>query len=94
MTDIVKRSVGKPLHLGVERDGKLIHLTATPENGKGITVDGADARPTAATSASRSTGHRAGRAAGRPVGRSFSTMWQVTDQEVDGHRRRPSRRAA
>ena len=40
MTDAIKDSAGTPLRLGVERDGKLIHLTATPENGKGITVDG------------------------------------------------------
>ena len=40
MTNAIKRSDGIPLNLGVERDGKLIHLTATPENGKGIKVDG------------------------------------------------------
>jgi membrane-associated protease RseP (regulator of RpoE activity) len=39
MTNIVKHSVGIPLTLGVERDGRLLHLTATPESGKGITVD-------------------------------------------------------
>jgi membrane-associated protease RseP (regulator of RpoE activity) len=39
MTDVVSRSVGRPLHLGVDRNGKLIHLTATPVSGKGITVD-------------------------------------------------------
>ncbi len=41
MTDAIKRSTGTPVTLGVERDGKLIHLTATPENGKGIKVGGA-----------------------------------------------------
>ncbi len=40
MTDIVQHSVGKPLDFGVERDGRLIHVRATPESGKGITVGG------------------------------------------------------
>jgi membrane-associated protease RseP (regulator of RpoE activity) len=39
MVDIVKHSVGKALTLGVERHGQLLHLIATPESGKGITVD-------------------------------------------------------
>ena len=56
MTDIIGRSTGKPLTLGVERDGKLIQLTATPESGKGIKVDGTAAWPTTATSASPSAG--------------------------------------
>ena len=37
-------SAGKPLTLGVERDGRLIHLTATPADGTGITVGGEQAR--------------------------------------------------
>ena len=41
MTNVVQHSVGKPLQLGVERDGKLIHLTATPDSGQGIKVEGA-----------------------------------------------------
>ena len=39
-TSIIGRNTGKQLTLGVERDGKLIHLTATPESGQGINVDG------------------------------------------------------
>jgi membrane-associated protease RseP (regulator of RpoE activity) len=40
MTDIVQHSTGKTLNLGVERDGRLIHVQATPQSGKGITVNG------------------------------------------------------
>jgi membrane-associated protease RseP (regulator of RpoE activity) len=40
MTTIVQHSIGKPLQLGVERDGQLVHLTATPANGKGVTIQG------------------------------------------------------
>ena len=38
MIDTIGSSIGKPLTLGVERDGKLIDLHATPESGKGIKV--------------------------------------------------------
>ena len=94
MTDIVKHSAGKPLRLGVERDGKLIQ----PHGHAGR-----------AGRASRSTGRRSanrgylGVEIGRPprrsrllaaVGARFSTMWQVTDQDGRRARRRRSRRAA
>ena len=38
MTDTIKRAVGTPLRLGVERGGRLIELTATPANGKDVTI--------------------------------------------------------
>jgi membrane-associated protease RseP (regulator of RpoE activity) len=83
MTDIIKHSIGKPLSLGVERDGRLIHLTATPESGRGITIDG---------QALGDGGHlgigiqQATASVGwlGAIGNSFDTMWQVTDQEVTG----------
>ncbi len=83
MTDVVRRSTGTPLTLGVERDGKLIHLTATPENGKGIKVDG---QPLAnrgylgvdIETATKSVGTLA------VPGAALSTMWNVTHQEVTG----------
>lgn len=83
MIDIVKHSVGTPLRLGVERDGKLIHLTATPQSGKGITVDHtplANRGYLGVTigSAPQSVGLLAA------PGAALSTMWQVTDQEVSG----------
>ena len=40
MTNEVKDATGKQIVLGVERNGRLIHLTATPESGKGVKVDG------------------------------------------------------
>jgi membrane-associated protease RseP (regulator of RpoE activity) len=36
--DTIERSVDKPLTLGVERDGQLLHITVTPTNGDGIKV--------------------------------------------------------
>ncbi len=83
MPDIIKHSVGKPLHLGVDRNGKLIHLTATPVNGKGITVNGQTLgnRGYLGVEIRRATASVAPLAA---IGRSFTTMWQVTDQEVMG----------
>jgi membrane-associated protease RseP (regulator of RpoE activity) len=83
MTDVIKRSVGTPLNLGVERDGKLIHLTATPENGKGITVDGQklDDRGYLGVEISTAT------ASVGPLqapGAALSTMWSVTTAEASG----------
>jgi membrane-associated protease RseP (regulator of RpoE activity) len=83
MTDVVKHSTGKQLELGVERNGKLIHLSATPRSGKGITVGGqalgdrgylgVEIKPATASVGPLDA-----------VGNSFTTMWQVTDQEVVG----------
>ncbi len=83
MTDIVKRSIGKPLTLGVERDGRLIHLTATPANGKGITVAGEQLgdRGYLGVEIEHATAPVGLLSA---VGSSFTTMWQVTDQELTG----------
>ena len=83
MTNIVKRSVGKPLQLGVERNGRLIHLTATPADGKGITVNGQalSDRGYLGVEIRQATASVGPLAA---IGHSFNTMWQVTDQEVTG----------
>jgi len=83
MTDIVKRSIGKPLVLGVERAGRLVHLTATPADGKGITVGGQTLgnRGYLGVEIKEATAPVALLSA---VGSSFTTMWQVTDQEVAG----------
>ncbi len=83
MTDVIRGSAGKPLRLGVERNGKLIHLTATPTSGKGITEDGSPLANrgylgVAIQQASAPVGLLAS------VGDSFNTMWQVTDAEVAG----------
>jgi membrane-associated protease RseP (regulator of RpoE activity) len=83
MTDVIKRSTGTPLTLGVERDGKLIHLTATPKSGKGITVQRqklAD-RGYLGVEIETATSQVATLAA---PGAALSTMWNVTTQEVSG----------
>ena len=83
MTNIIKRSTGTSLVLGVERDGKLIHLTATPANGKGITVDGQALanRGYLGVEISQATAPVGPLAS---IGDSFSTMWQATTAEVAG----------
>ncbi len=83
MTDIIKRSAGTPLNLGVERDGKLVHLEATPENGKGIKVGGqtlADRGYLGVDIGTATT--QVGAVAG--PGAALSTMWTVTHEEVTG----------
>jgi membrane-associated protease RseP (regulator of RpoE activity) len=83
MTDIINHSTGKQLELGVERDGRLIEVKATPESGKGISIGG---------KALGNGGHlgigiqQATTSVGllASIGDSFDTMWQVTDAEVTG----------
>jgi len=83
MTDIVKRSVGKPLTLGVERDGKLLHLTAVPQNGKGIKVDGQELKNRGYLGINIATATKSVSPLRAP-GAALSTIWQVTDQEARG----------
>jgi membrane-associated protease RseP (regulator of RpoE activity) len=84
VTGIIARNTGKPLAIGVERDGKLLHLTATPESGQGIKVAG---QPLAKHGY---LGFTTGGYATKSVsalaspGAAISTMWSVTDQEVVG----------
>jgi membrane-associated protease RseP (regulator of RpoE activity) len=83
MSNIVKRSVGKPLTLGVERDGRLLHLTATPASGKGVTVDGQKLQDRGYLGV---TIHQATQSVGglAAIPAAFNTLWQVTDQEMTG----------
>ena len=83
MTDVIRRSTGTPLTLGVERDGKLIHLTATPENGKGIKVDGQRLANRGYLGVDISTATKSVATLAVP-GAALSTMWNVTHQEVTG----------
>jgi len=83
MTDIVKRSTGKPLVLGVERDGRLLHITATPQSGKGITVGGQRLQDRGYLGVSITPASQSVSALGA-VPAAFRTLWQVTDQEVTG----------
>ena len=83
MEDVIKSSTGKQLELGVERNGQLVHLTATPRDGKGIKVDGQslDNRGYLGVEIKQAT---APVGLLDSIGNSFNTMWQVTDEEVIG----------
>ena len=83
MTDIIKRSTGKQLMLGVERDGRLIDLEATPQSGKGIKVDGSALADRGYLGVSIATAISSVSAVHAP-GAAVSTMWSVTDQELHG----------
>jgi membrane-associated protease RseP (regulator of RpoE activity) len=84
MTDVIGKSVGKPLTLGVERDGKVIDLHATPQSGKGIKVAGVPLTKhgylgfTIAGYASNPVSVPAG------PGAAVSTMWNLTHEEITG----------
>ena len=83
MTDTVRASVGKPLTVGVERDGRLIHLHATPESGKGIEVGGQKLENRGYLGVEIETATTPVNPLTAP-GAALSTMWQVTDQEAHG----------
>ncbi len=83
MADAIKDSVGTPLTLGVERDGKLIHLTATPENGKGIKVDGEKLDNRGYLGINIDTATASISAVDAPYA-AVDTMWQLTDVEARG----------
>jgi membrane-associated protease RseP (regulator of RpoE activity) len=82
-TDIIKRSTGKQLTLGVERDGRLIQLEATPRSGKGIVVDGSKLADHGYLGFSPATAMSSVNAVQAP-GAAVSTIWSVTDQEAHG----------
>ncbi len=83
MTDVIKRSAGTPITLGVERDGRLLHLTATPESGKGVKVDGQNLGDRAYLGVNIGTATNSVALLSAP-GAAVSTLWQVADQEVIG----------
>jgi membrane-associated protease RseP (regulator of RpoE activity) len=83
MTDIIKRSTGKELTLGVERDGRLVQLEATPASGKGIVVGGSKLADRGYLGVSIATAVSSVGALHAP-GAAVSTMWSVTDQEAHG----------
>ena len=83
MTDVIKRSTGKELTLGVERDGRLIHLEATPESGKGVTVDGSKLADRGYLGVTIGTAVSSVNAIHAP-GAAVSTIWSVADPEWHG----------
>ena len=83
MTDMIRRSTGKQVDLGVERDGRLIHVKATPQSGKGIKVDG----QALGDGGHLGIGiHQATASVGvlAAIGDSFDTVWQATSQTFAG----------
>jgi membrane-associated protease RseP (regulator of RpoE activity) len=83
MTDAVKRATGEQITLGVERDGQLIHLKATPESGKGITVDGQKLQDRGYLGVGIESATKSVPLPSVP-GAALSTIWNVADQEVGG----------
>ncbi len=83
MTDTIRRDTGKQVTLGVERDGRLIHLTATPESGKGIKVDGQKLTDGGYLGIAIGSATKSVPLLSVP-GAALSTIWNVADQEVSG----------
>lgn len=83
MTDIVKRSTGKELTLGVERAGHLIHLEATPQSGQGVVVDGSKLADRGYLGVSISTAVSSVSTVHAP-GAAVSTIWSVANPEWHG----------
>jgi membrane-associated protease RseP (regulator of RpoE activity) len=83
MTDVIRNSTGKQLELGVERDGRLIHVHATPKSGKGVTIGGQSLGDgghlgIGIQQATASVGLLGA------ISNSFDTLWQVTDATFAG----------
>jgi membrane-associated protease RseP (regulator of RpoE activity) len=83
MTDAIRHSVGRPLVLGVERGGRLLRLTATPQSGKGITVDGQRLSNRGYLGVQIQPATRSVGLAGA-VPASFATIWHVADLNLSG----------
>ncbi len=83
MQNIIGHSVGKPLTLGVERDGHLLELRATPASGKGVKVQGVKLADHGYIGVSVESATASVSLLSSP-GKALSTMWQVTTAEVAG----------
>ncbi len=83
MTNEVKDATGKPLVLGVERNGRLIHLTATPQSGKGVKVDGQKLADHGYLGINIAAAANSVSLLSAP-GAALSTVWNVTDETARG----------
>jgi membrane-associated protease RseP (regulator of RpoE activity) len=83
MTDFIARSTGKPLTLGVERDGRLIHLTATPKSGRGVTIDGTKLADRGYLGVSIDQATRSVAPLAVP-GAAVSSAWNIGSEEIAG----------
>ncbi len=84
MTDVIKRSTGKQLELGVERNGRLIHLTATPRERQGHHGRRPDPGQPRLPRCADQAGDGVGRCARRDRQRLSPRCGRSTDQEVTG----------
>ncbi len=83
MTDAIRDSVGRPLVLGVERGGRLLRLTATPDSGKGITADGQALSNKGYLGIEIQQATRSVGLAGA-IPASLATIWHVADLNLSG----------
>jgi membrane-associated protease RseP (regulator of RpoE activity) len=83
MSDIIGRSIGKPLVLGVERNGRLIHLTAVPASGKGVEVNGMKLSDHGYIGIDITQATKPVSLLAAP-GAAVSSMWNLTTTEVRG----------
>jgi membrane-associated protease RseP (regulator of RpoE activity) len=83
MLNTVKDSTGKPLVLGIERDGHLIHLTATPASGKGVTVAGEKLTNRGYLGIDIGSAPRSVSVLGAP-GAALSELWSITGETFSG----------
>jgi membrane-associated protease RseP (regulator of RpoE activity) len=83
MTDIVARSTGRPLTLGVERAGRLIHLTATPKSGQGVTIQGTKLADHGYLGVGIDEATRSVAPLAVP-GAAISSAWNIGSEEVSG----------
>jgi membrane-associated protease RseP (regulator of RpoE activity) len=83
MQNVISHSVGKPLTIGVERDGRQLELQATPASGKGVEVQGVKLGDRGYLGVSIEPAPRSVSLPSSP-GEAISTMWQVTTAEVAG----------
>jgi membrane-associated protease RseP (regulator of RpoE activity) len=89
LTEIISRSTGQPVTLGVERDGHTRQVTITPVDGRGVKSDGSVLAPANATSPHGFIGVEIVQASQsvnsvRAVGLAADNVWQVASGEVAG----------
>jgi membrane-associated protease RseP (regulator of RpoE activity) len=83
MTHAIRDAVGRPLVLGVDRGGRLLRITATPESGKGITVGGQRLSDRGYLGVQIQPAVRSVGLAGA-VPASLATLWHVADLNLTG----------
>src|SRR5580658_1931292 len=83
MTDVIARSTGRPLTLGVERAGRLINQTATPKSGQGVTIQGTKLADHGYLGVGIDEATRSVAPLAVP-GAAISSAWNIGSEEVSG----------